>query len=248
MSRPALVLVPPSLGKAEGGRRRFSPRSGAFRRLAPQRIEVIDAVSSVAHADPDQASKVFGATGDLLERAIAAATAVGDGAAPVLAATERYTGVVWDHLDPATLDDAARAQLVVPSALVGLSLGTDPVPDHRLGFSTSLPGIGRLDRWWRPVLTDALLRRADGAPVVDLLPNEHAAALDLDAVADSTQLVRVRFVSADGAKAVGHAAKAVKGIVARRVLTHGVDGLPGLRWEGWRVRRGEGCLEVVAPA
>lgn len=243
-----VVLVPPSQGKAEGGRRRFSPRSGTFRRLAGRRTEVVEAMAVVAHGNQAAAAaRTFGARGELLDRAVEAVDRLAAGTAPVLPAAERYTGVVWDHLDPGTLDDGQRARLVVPSAVVGLSLGTDPVPDHRLTFTASLPGLGRLDRWWAPALTDALVRHVRGAPVVDLLPNEHAGALHLDAVAEHSHLVRIRFVTADGGRAAGHAAKAVKGIVGRRVLTHGIEGLPRFRWQGWRVRRAEGGFEVVAP-
>ena len=78
-----------------------------------------------------------------------------DVVAPTLPAVGRYDGVVWTHLGPADLDESQQARIVVPSAVVGLSAGTDPVPDHRLTFSVSLPGLGRLDRWWRPHLTEA---------------------------------------------------------------------------------------------
>src|SRR5687768_17992745 len=55
---------------------------------------------------------------------------------------------------------SALRRVLVVSALCGLLAGTDPVPDHRLKLSVSLDGIGRLDRWWRPTITDALRAHA----------------------------------------------------------------------------------------
>lgn len=242
------VLLPPSQGKAEGGRRRYSPRGGAFRSLGPRRVEVIDRVAAAVAASPAAAAKILGAKGDLLERAVAGVEQLAAGTAPALPAHRRYTGVVWDHLDPAGLRDEAVARVLVPSALMGLVAGTDPTPDYRLTFTATLPGLGRLDRWWRPPLTSALVRTLAGAPVVEMLPAEHQRAVDLDELARHTELVRVRFVSEDGARAAGHAAKAVKGMAARLVLTEGVDALIDLRWEGWTARpAADDLIEVVAP-
>lgn len=181
-------------------------------------------------------SKVFGATGELADRALAACHALGDSDAPALPAWQRFTGVVWEHLAPATLPAAARRRIVVPSAVLGLCRGTDPTPDFRAKLSVSLPGIGRLDRWWRASLTSALARTR--GPIVDLLPNEHAAAFDLEALA--RRVTRVSFVDARGA-AVGHNAKAAKGRLARAVLLGGIDALDDFvcvdAWQEWRAER-----------
>lgn len=136
----------------------------------------------------------------------------------------------------------------MPSALLGLASGADPTPDYRLTFGVSLLGLGRLERWWRDELTKALIDLVDGDTVVEMLPVEHQRALDLDEVAVRCRLVRVRFVSSDGSKAAGHAAKAVKGIAARTLLTEGLDALAGLRWEGWRARcTADDIIEVAGP-
>src|SRR4051794_19153840 len=148
MDRDVVVLLPPSEGKAEGGLGRWSPSSGRFgRRLSAPRQAVIDAL-----ADSELSERQLGVRGELLDRALRATAAIVDGRARRLSAWQRYTGVVWQHLDPATLDEEQRARILVPSALLGFVAGNDPVPDHRLKFDVRLHGElhQRLDRFWRP--------------------------------------------------------------------------------------------------
>lgn len=246
MSGLPIVLVPPSKSMRPGGSGRVRPGSGAFRGLAGARRDLTEALAKAVADDPAIVARWSGATGELLDRARAALEAATAWEARGLPATDRLTGVVWAHLDPATLDAEARARLVVPTALMGLSTGIDPLPDHRLGFGVTVPGLGRLDRWWRPHLTAALDRLAPDRPIVDLLPQEHAAAIDLADPRLSGRVVRVRFLSAGGRAAAGHAAKAVKGIVARAVVLGSVDALVGFEWEGWRAEAGDEVIDVVA--
>ena len=230
-----IVLLPPSEGKADGGRGTWAWDAGAFGTLADRRRSLVEALGD---ADP----KVFGATGALAERAADAVRALTGEKAPALPAWRRFTGVVWEHLDPATLPAAARRRIVVPSAVLGLSRGDDPTPDFRLKFSVPLPGLGRVDKWWRPALTEALARTK--GPIVDLLPNEHAAAIDLASL--GSRVVRVSFADERGA-AVGHNAKAVKGRVARSLLLDGLDAVNAFTWEGWRAERTADGVVVHAP-
>lgn len=188
-----IVLLPPSEGKASGGRGEWDPSSGTFGvQLGEQRTAI-------------------------------ASTLFGEGAVPGLPAWRRYTGVVWKHLDPATLTTAQRRRIVVPSGLMGLARADDPVPDHRLKMAAAA---------WRPAVTDALAAHGRG-PVVDLLPNEHAKAIDWNVLARHRRVVRVDFAFTDSGTAAGHDAKAVKGIVARTVVQHGLAALATFEWEGW---------------
>lgn len=241
------MLVPPSEGKAEGGVDHFDPESGAFGpTLAMQRCTVIGAVMTDIAGD-DAARRLFGSTGPLATRATQAFRQLTTASATALPAWQRYTGVVWGHLDPATLSPARRHQLVVPSALMGLTAGDDPVPDYRLKLSVATRVTGRLDRWWRASLTEALIAHGRGA-IVDLLPNEHAAAIDWAELSKHRKVVRVSFVSGKGAGAAGHGAKAVKGIFARRLLTDGLTAMQHFEWEGWTCEpKGQRDLMVTAP-
>lgn len=228
---PPLLLLPPSEGKALGGRGAWLPDSGRFGGpLGRARASLLEAL---VHATPAERAKATGTAGELLLRAEAAVHALAGGTAPSLPAWRRFTGVVWEHLDPATLTPADRRRILVPSALCGLLRGDDPVPDHRLPMSASLPPLGRLSAWWRPQLTSALPARST---LVDLLPTDYAAAFDWPAVADRCRVVRVELLNEHG-RAAGHFAKAAKGAFARHVLQHGLDStvLEQFRWRDWKV-------------
>ena len=73
---------------------------------------------------------------------------------------------------------------------------------------------------WREALTDELIRVARRAgTVVDLLPQEHAAAVDWERLSGVVCVVHVDLVSkAQGGRVGGHDAKAAKGLLARRLL------------------------------
>ena len=216
-----VVLLPPSEGKAPGGDGPpWAVGAGRFGGLARSRTRVDNALRRARGGT----AKALGARGDLLRAAKDANLAcVG---APTLPAHQRFTGVVWGHLDPPSLPAVARrraaAGVVVPSALTGLTAWDDPVPDFRLKLSASLPPIGNLANFWREPLSTALNDHLAGHTVVDLLPNEHRAAWTPDP--DRYDLRRPALLFRDG-HAAGHAGKAAKGLLARALLTSGdVDG------------------------
>ena len=232
-----VVLLPPSEGKAAGGRGRFALRSGSFRALAPARDEVAEALARAARGSG--AAKLFGVGGDALARAVALSCAIVS--SETLPAHERYCGVVWRHLDAPSLSGAARARaeagVIVVSGLLGLVAFADPVPDYRCKMGAVLPPLGKVSRWWRPRLNDALAGWVRGATVVDLLPNEHADALDRAAVAEACRrYVRVEFTRGSGG-AAGHGAKAAKGLAARALLAAPATKLEQVL-EGFRVEPG----------
>jgi uncharacterized protein len=225
----AVILLPPSEGKAEGGRRRGRRRvPGSFPRLDGPRGEVADALVA-AMDDPGTARKVLGVKGAALEAAMAANRSLADG--PVLPAIERYTGVLYDHLGAATFGEDTRDRLarevLIISGLWGVVRARDPLPDYKLKIDAALPGLGRLATWWRPHVTPVLDRAVRGAVVWDLLPNAHAAVW---ADPDRTPALRVTTSfeveqHRDGERVrstVTHWSKALKGTLARHLLTNPV--------------------------
>ena len=214
-----LILLPPSEGKAEGGATKsaWKPSSGTFgRQLGDQRTDIAQRLARIKGGD----STLLGVKGDLLVRATAANRALVG--APTLPAWQRYTGVVWDHLDLASLPQASRTsatkRIFVPSGMAGLIRADDPLPDYRLKMGARLAPVGVMASWWRDDLTDAFVSHVGKTLVIDLLPNEHKAAFNWDTIAN---VVRVDLVSKKGAVVGGHNAKAAKGLLARHLLQSG---------------------------
>jgi cytoplasmic iron level regulating protein YaaA (DUF328/UPF0246 family) len=233
---PILLLLPPSEGKAPGGATRPGPDRFAPD-LDPERAAIRSALTSVtARLTREELSALFRVRGPLLDRAIDATRALLEGDAPLLPAWKRYTGVVWSHLDPGSLPGPARSRIFVPSALYGITAAEDGIAEYRLGMSANLPGLGNLARYWRAPVAKALAARRGRSTVVDLLPGEHRGAIDWGRLAP---VVSVAFLAADGRRAAGHVAKAVKGRFARHLLEHGTADALGFSFDGWSIRRTE---------
>jgi cytoplasmic iron level regulating protein YaaA (DUF328/UPF0246 family) len=78
-----------------------------------------------------------------------------------------------------------------------------------------LAPFGTMSKWWNEAITDALIACVKKKTIVDLLPNEHRAAIKWDLL---DNVVRVDLVSHSGAVVGGHNAKAAKGLLARHLL------------------------------
>lgn len=217
-SPKCFLLLPPSEGKAEGGDSSpgaaWTPELGVFgASLSRERTRVASELKKVKGGD----QKLIGVKGDLLIRAQAANRSIIG--SPALPAWRRYTGVVWDHLDLASLSAPDRrkalTRILIPSGVCGLVRGDDPVPDYKLKMGASLGALGGLARWWNPSLTNALATHVGQAQVVDLLPQEHKSAIDLKAIPG---LVRVDLVDKKGGVVGGHNAKAAKGLLAAHII------------------------------
>jgi cytoplasmic iron level regulating protein YaaA (DUF328/UPF0246 family) len=232
-----LLLIPPSQGKAVGGRRSNKP--GTFDdELKVRRGEVREAIMNfLATATQKQLEVTFSARGPLLERAIASMRAMSEEKVPLLAAWRRYEGVVWNHLNSETLDVRQRRQILVPSGFYGLLSSEDSIADYRLKMNASIKPLGTLATFWRPNLTTLLENRSKNRTIVNFLPQEHVASIDFSSLSKTREVIHLHFVAADETRAVGHDAKAVKGVVARRMLDDGVHAVDGMEWQGWRVRR-----------
>lgn len=213
-----VILLPPSEGKAPGGDGpAWSVDDGRFGpQLAAGRTRVINGLRRAKGGT----AKQLGAKADRLTAAKAAN--LGVVGAPTLPAHARFTGVVWGHLDPPSLPARARrraeAGVLVLSALTGITAWGDPVPDFRLTLSASVPPVGNVGAFWRPVLSPVLNAWLEGHTVIDLLPNEHRAAWVPEP--DRYDLRRPTLLHRNGTPA-GHGGKAAKGLLARALLTSG---------------------------
>ena len=213
------ILLPPSEGKAPSGANstKFKDTDGKFgKSLAKQRAEIISAL----RIQNGGSQKLLGVSGTHLLRAQQANIALRG--AKTLPALERYTGVVWDHLDLASLKSAqqkfAVTNIIVVSGLLGLVCAGDAIPDYRLKIGASLAPMGKLSTWWRETISLTLNKYCAGAVVIDLLPQEHSAAF----VPNENLLneyFRVDLATKSGT-AGGHDAKAAKGLLARHLVSN----------------------------
>jgi cytoplasmic iron level regulating protein YaaA (DUF328/UPF0246 family) len=241
------VLLPPSQAKSAGGRR-VTARGAFDDELATPRHDVAAALGAlIARGARPELESTLSAKGELLERAITSTTEVVHSSAPLKAAWRRYEGVVWTHVAPETLASSQRRRILVPSGLYGLLAGEDLIADYRIKMNASLAPMGVLATFWRPFVTRALDAKVGRATLVNLLPNEHAASIDLGCIGTRHRVINVRFVTNDERSAVGHDAKAVKGTLARRVLEGGAIALERFSWQGWRSRREGDEVFVTAP-
>ena len=208
-----LLLLPPSEGKAPGGRGapldlgRLSHPA-----LTPVRERLVAALEAAARTDPDGLQAALGCPAGEVAKDAALTTS------RTMPALRRYTGVVYEALSHATLSPTgsrrATGSLRVASALFGLLAPRDPVPAYRLSAGTSLPGVGSLAAAWRPVLEPEL---AAHRLVVDLRSGPYAA------LARVPHAVQVRVLrEADGARTVvSHDNKWTKGLLARALCEGG---------------------------
>ncbi|MDH6215288.1 peroxide stress protein YaaA [Streptomyces pseudovenezuelae] len=218
-----LVLLPPSEGKASFGRGTpLKMESLSLPGLSDARAAVLDELVELCAADEEKAREVLGLTEGLrgeiaknLELRTAAARPAG----------EIYTGVLYDALDLATLDTAAKRRaarsLLVFSGLWGAVRVTDRIPSYRCSMGVKLPGLGALGTHWRAPMADALPEVAGDGLVLDLRSSAYTGAWKPKGeVASRTASVRV--LHAPTRKVVSHFNKATKGRIVRSLLSAGV--------------------------
>ena len=222
-----LVLLPPSEGKA-------APRRGkpldlgtlSFPELTTTRDRLLDSLTRLTARHPARALDVLGLSPrqtEEVERDAALETA------PTASASAVYTGVLYEALDLASLDAAARRRaqktLVVQSALFGALRLSDRIPAYRLSGGVSLPGLGVVSSLWRDPLAIAMPQAAGRGLVVDLRSGTYAAMWKPSGdVASRTVAVRVLQERPDGTRAVvSHFNKATKGRLVRHWLENAVD-------------------------
>jgi hypothetical protein len=245
---PLLVLLPPSEAKTPGGTMRSGV--GAFDdALDEERRHVIAAlIRTVNESTTRRQELLLNARGPLLERAIGATRHLADERVPRMPAWQRYSGVVWSHLAPASLAPALRRRILIPSSLYGITTAEDRIADFRLKMNVGVAPLGTMATYWRPKVTSVLAAHAPRSTFVNLLPLEHELALDLDELTRRRRVVRVSFIDGVGGTTVGHDAKAVKGVLARTLLLGGLDALSAFEWQGWRSVSVGDEFHIVSPA
>lgn len=233
MPTTPVILLPPSEGKSSGGEGpKWSAGSCSFSSLDRTRRQVMTALVEAMKAPEASRSKLLGVKGDALAAATTENLAVRRSG--TMAAIDRYTGVLYDALDAASLSKRARTRLesdvVIFSGLFGAVMATDPIPDYKLKMGGALPELGNTTLLWRKPLGDALTPFVSGRALWNLLPKEHDNAWVCPTPA-TTRTMSVKFLDEQvraprGPRrftTVNHWNKLLKGALVRFILTTGAD-------------------------
>jgi cytoplasmic iron level regulating protein YaaA (DUF328/UPF0246 family) len=217
-----LVLLPPSEGKAASGRGApLKLESLSLPGLTAAREAVLGELVELCVGDEDKAREVLGLSEGLRGEVAKNVDLLTAGARP---AGQVYTGVLYDTLDLASLDAAAKKRaarsLLVFSGLWGAVRVTDRIPSYRCSMGVRLPGLGSLGAHWRAPMAAVLPEVAGGGLVLDLRSSAYAAAWKPKGeVAGRTATVRV--LHAPTRKVVSHFNKATKGRIVRSLVSAG---------------------------
>lgn len=197
-----LIVLPPSETKAPGGD--TAPMALSFPSLDPARTLLLDELTYTPVDTMMRELKIPAGKRTEAEENITLRTA------PVMPAIQRYTGVLYDALNAATLPASALSRLTVGSALFGLVRAGDLIPRYRVSGGSKLGGK-TMKAWWGSAVTEVL---AEQDFVVDM---RSGAYQQLGPVPGA---VTVRVEQADTGKVVSHFNKQYKGELARALAPH----------------------------
>jgi hypothetical protein len=245
-----LVLLPPSEGKtAPTGGKVVDLDGLAFAdELRQRRAGLLDALEALGKQPLGRAVEALGiSAGQAGEVAVDVALRE----APTGPAARVYTGVLYERLGLAELPAAARRRVLIASALWGVVRPDDRIPYYRLSAKARLEGAGPIAAWWRQALA-AALPDEEGSLVVDMRSGAYAAAWK----PKRATLLAVRAFSEQGGKRkpVSHMAKAVRGEVARALLSakkvpRDPDAAANVAaTAGFDVELNDSNLDVIVPA
>ncbi|MCU1405298.1 MAG: peroxide stress protein YaaA [Glaciihabitans sp.] len=217
-----LILLPPSETKRDGGvpGSSLDVRGLSFSSLEQSRRHAL-AELQVLSGDPEAAARAL-KIGPSLHFELARNSTVGS--SPLLPAMDRYTGVLYDALDTASLDSSARAFLadnvVIASALFGLVGAGDGIPAYRMSHNSRLQDL-RPKAHWRSVISAALAEHS--GLILDLRSEAYVELGPIPSGANSAYL-RLVADGPDGVRrALNHFNKKGKGEFVRALAQSGIS-------------------------
>ncbi|MEN9989939.1 MAG: hypothetical protein RL508_918 [Actinomycetota bacterium] len=213
-----LFLLPPSETKASGGGLlTIEEVALSFGGMNPARERVLDALLKLCKK-PTHAAKALKLSPKQLG---AVETNLAIRTAPTMRALERYTGTLFDAIEPAALEathwQVAKERVLIQTALFGLLPATDLIPDYRLSANTVLPKLN-LKEVWTEAHNHAVWPRLNTNLLIDLRSKAYA---QLAPIPNDHQSLWVEVVSreSDGKlRALNHFNKLAKGLLIGAVL------------------------------
>ena len=204
-----LIVLPPSETKAFGGDASLGPLDMdrlSFPSLNAPRQGIAEALVA-ASADMDEALamlKVKNTAEVEANRALFVS--------PTMPAITRYTGVLYDALDAASLHEQCLSRLAIGSALFGVVGAADHIPHYRLSGGTKLGGK-TMKAWWGKAITQALEPVHEQGLLLDMRSGAYQSLGPVKGAAT------VRVETTEG-KVVSHFNKHYKGELARALALH----------------------------
>lgn len=200
------ILLAPSETKTPGGTKGFKLENLSFNELFSARKQAYDEYCKLLKSgDEDAIRKLTGLKkGDLLSIASLDAS---------MCAISRYTGVAYDYLDYASLDDSARKylqkHLLIFSNLFGIVRACDLLPNYKLKQGEK---IGAFDstKHYKIALKPVLDEYLSSGDILDL----RAEFYDKFYI-PSRGYYSLKFLRDD--KVLSHMAKAYRGLVLRHL-------------------------------
>lgn len=252
-----LLLLPPSETKRDGGNaasgEELPPGALRFPGLASLRDGVRRDLVRLSR-DAREARAALKLSERLAERELARNRGLGEADVPLMPAALRYTGVLYDALDAASLGPEAWSWLIshvaIQSALYGLAGAGEPIAAYRLSAGSRVPGESLRRRWAEPC---ARALASHGGLVVDLRSKAYAEMGPLPVGAVTVEVVAAGPGGEE--RALGHFNKAAKGSFTRTLAQAAPFAEPGSVTElaelacslGLRARAdGDGSLVLVA--
>ena len=145
-------------------------------------------------------------------------------------AIERYTGVVYEHLNWETLNKDAQNfldnHIYIFSGLFGMVTPKTLIPDYKLKMN-----VLSLQYHWSPIITEELKKEE---LIIDLLPQVHRKAYNKG---DNVTPIDFQVVKKGKKSAAGHFGKAVKGQFIRYIAENQItstDDFGGFEYSGFK--------------
>ena len=221
------ILIPPSEGKAK-----VKPSDIYFKdtnfKFANYTQQIVDLLNLIENED---LTSVYGTS---QEKAIMFHRQNQDVFnSKCVSAIDRYTGVVYNHIDWKTLNAKSKKymnnHIIIFSGLFGLLAPDTLIPDYKLKMN-----VLSLKNLWSPIISNYL---KDEDIIFDLLPQVHRKAYT-----PNKNTIRIDFLVRHRGKtsAAGHFGKAVKGQFIRFLAQNNVKSIKefslfeydGFKWDG----------------
>jgi len=218
------ILIPPSEGKAKVKPKEitFNQTNFTFEKEVNQVIRLLKLI------DNEDLKSIYGTSQEKAEMFHRQNEDIFQ--SRCVPAIQRYTGVVYEHLDWKTLSDVAKEymnkNILIFSGLFGMTTPTTLIPDYKLKMN-----VLSLQYHWNPTLTKAL---ENEELIFDLLPQVYRKAYT-----PNKNVIKVEFIVENKGKktSAGHYGKAVKGKFIRFLAENkikNINDFGGFKYDGFQ--------------